>query len=292
MQEGGSGKCNGASPLMGRSPHFDDGQQTMPAMVELVEWMPLAGREERRKVARVQGRQNDSSGSDPFLALTGGVSLGGDTQPKKRNTVDITADCKLGRREFSEDKAKEVTAMVAALAMSLSLKVKTLESIAIYRSEIDATAFVAAEAKMRTTAFHTQQMEIPKSARKGGYLPFVLVVEATLDITRRLMAEKSTPIEEEIVVAFTNFMEHFEKIHEARGQYQVLTPGLVVHEVPNDVEQGQAHGRNRLAPLASIQAQALLRSWLIMSDELYGGVQKHVIAPKRKMEMRIVENRA
>ena len=58
--------------------------------------------------------------------------------------------------------------MVAALAMSLSLKVNTLESIAIYRSKIDATAPVAAEAKPRTTAYHNQMMELQKGARKKG----------------------------------------------------------------------------------------------------------------------------
>ena len=73
-----------------------------------------------------------SSGADPLNALAWGVSLGGDTQPKSRSTVDTTADWKLGRKSLSEDKAKEVTAMVSALAMNVSLKVKTLKSITIY----------------------------------------------------------------------------------------------------------------------------------------------------------------
>jgi hypothetical protein len=165
---GGSGKGKGVHPLMEGSPMYTDGQ-SMPTLEELDEWMPPAGRKERRKVAKHQN-QSVSSGTDTLNALTGGVSLGGDTQQKPHNKVDITADWKLGRKSFSEGKAKEVTAMVAASSMSLSLKVKTLESIAIYRSEIDATAPVAEEAKKRTTACHNQVMELPKGARKGGIL--------------------------------------------------------------------------------------------------------------------------
>ena len=40
----------------------------------------------------------------------------------------------------------------------------------------------------------------------------MLVVEATLDTTRLLIAEKNIPSEEEITVAYTNYMEPFNRI--------------------------------------------------------------------------------
>ena len=91
-QEGGGGKGKAAYQPMTGSPTFYN-SQSIPTLEELGEWMPPAAREERRKIARHQGQyQSGSSGVDPLSALTGGVSLGGDTQPKSRNTVDTTDD--------------------------------------------------------------------------------------------------------------------------------------------------------------------------------------------------------
>ena len=191
-----------------------------------------------------------SSGADPLSALTGGVSLGGDTQPKSRSTVDITADWKLGRKSCSEDKAKEVTAMVAALAMSLSLKVKTLESIAIYRSEIDASAAAAAEAKTRTIAYHNQLMELPKGARKEE-LPSVRASSRshtghyTLIDCRKEYSERGRNSSR-----LHQLHGAVQPHHEPRGKNQVPPPGLEVHAVPYDVEQKQADGRNRAGALS------------------------------------------
>ena len=42
-----------------------------------------------------------------------------------------------------------------------------------------------------------------------------------------------------------------------------------------------------LAPLASTRAQTLLRAWLSMFEKNYEGAQKHGIAPKNNLEMRI-----
>ena len=52
--KGGHGKGKGAPPLMEGAPTFADAQ-SMPTLEELDEWMPPAGREERRKAARLQG---------------------------------------------------------------------------------------------------------------------------------------------------------------------------------------------------------------------------------------------
>ena len=177
--------------------------------------------------------------------------------------------------------------MVAALAMSLSLKVKTLESIAIYRSEIDASAAAAAEAKTRTTAYHNQLMELPKGARKGGYPPFVLVVEATLDTTRLLIADKNIPIEDEITVAYTNYMEPFNRIVNPEDKIKFLLQDWRYMRFRTTWNKSKLMAEIGLAPLASTRAQALLRAWLLMFEKFYEGAQKHGIAPKNNLEMRI-----
>ena len=159
-----------------------------------------------------------------------------------------------------------VTAMVTALAMSLSLKVKTLENITLYRSEIDASSPAAAEAKTRATAYHNQLMELPKGARKRGCPPFALVVEATLDTPRLLIAEKNIPNGEEIAVADTNYMEPLDRIVNPADKIKYLLQDCRYTRHRTTWSKSKLMADIGLAPLASTRAQTLLRAWLLMFE--------------------------
>jgi hypothetical protein len=224
---------------------------------------------------------------EAFAGLLGDESAG---KPKlrrtKQDTQDITADWKLAKKDFSEEAVLRSQGMLSSLTMSMSLRLKVLESISLYRVDIDAKAQPAVLAKSRTSTYHLNNKSMQKSDRRQKFPPFVLVVEATLDTTKQLIIDETLPDQHPLVVAYTGYTMDTDGL-EVEAKIKFLLQDWRFMRYRTTWNKQRLMCEIGLAPLASSKAQALCRAWLQMLCSYYDGTQKHGIAPKSQIEQRL-----
>ena len=100
------------------------------------------------------------------------------------DTENWKGDHTMGPKEFSSDSLSKLVAVLGQKVMSLSLQTQILTSISIF--QVDTTKDNAAqeEAKIRTTAYHNLWQTVPKEKRRGSPPPFILVIEASINISK------------------------------------------------------------------------------------------------------------
>jgi hypothetical protein len=176
--------------------------------------------------------------------------------------------------------------MLSSLTMSMSLRLKVLESIALYRVDIQADAAPATLSKTRTTAYHENNKNMKKGDRRQHFPPFILVVEATMDTTKQLIQDECLPDEHPLARAYTDYTSDIEGM-DVTAKIKFLLQDWRFMRYRTTWNKQRLMCEIGLAPLASAKAQALCRAWLQMLCTYCDGTQKHGIAPKSQLEQRL-----
>ena len=176
--------------------------------------------------------------------------------------------------------------MLSSLTMSLALKVKVLESISIYRVDIEAQAPPAVLSKSRTATYHLNNKNMNKADRRQYFPPYILVVEATLATTEQLILDESLPDEHPIARAYTDYTSDMLGM-DVEAKILFLLQDWRFMRYRTTWSKQRMMCEIGLAPLASTKAQMLCRAWLQMLCAYYSGVQKHGVAPKTQLEQRL-----
>jgi hypothetical protein len=231
-----------------------------------------------------------SAGSGPELADPALAMLGGASQPERRrrpakNTQDGTHDWKMPPAQFTAEARDELLVLIAQLVASTSLKCKIITAIALFKVEIVARSKFELEAKVRTKAYHDLLMDLTKPERRGSLPPFILVVEATVDVGVEIAYLKYAR-ESPVALACIAYQQVLKALKPADRSARLLadwrycryggtwTPTRSMFEIG-------------LSPIHTPEAASFLRAILPLLEAQAEGHQKYGVAPKTKLELRL-----
>jgi hypothetical protein len=171
--------------------------------------------------------------------------------------------------------------------MTTVQKLKVVHAIAVFKVEIDAKTTFELESKRRTSVYHDSVMELPKEQRRGSVAPFILQVEGTVDTGLAWIREHALHDDDPIVLAFTNYHESLQQEPSAAKRTQRLLADWRYFRYGTTWAKSRSMVEIGLSPIASKEATALLPAIIALMEIAAAGHQKHGVAPKSQLELRL-----
>jgi hypothetical protein len=169
--------------------------------------------------------------------------------------------------------------------MTTSLKCKAISAITIYKIEVDAMTAYEKEAKVRTKKYHEQLMEIEKADRRGSLPPFLLVVEAVIDVSVEICFAKYAR-DAPVTLACIGYQQELAALDAPSKAQRVLMDWRYAR-FSSTWAKSRTMFEIGIAPVHSEAAATFLRAIIPIMTEQCNGHQKHGVAPKSKLELRI-----
>jgi hypothetical protein len=243
---------------------------------------PAAGPSRRAELLECRG-------GGPPLAPAGNSA---NTEPRRqqprreRAAADGTKDWQLGKKSLDEQTVRDLIVAVSQITMSNAWRVKILSGIMIYRVELECGTPYEVEAKRRTGVYHDAQSEMSPQERRGSIPPFVLQVEASLDVSATRIEELGYDESHHIVAAFSRYgailsrLTPADKCAKLLEDWRFCRYGTTWTKARSVVEIA-------ISPIACPEAAAVLKAFIALLKIVHDAVQKHGVAPKNQLELRV-----